>query len=185
MNRSILIKSLLYFFSFLLSIGTYCQSFLISKTSANFVSDKDFDSLLKAQYLPYAASKNISAGDFNARYPEYRPRLMELLESILQNPFVLLDKKYAAIEPGSPAFEKARNLYLGEIRKAVAVSLQNPSAFYQLFEPDFTDRILRFHADIDVEKNGQVHVTEFITIYNGNGQGNSGNNDIQRGIVRD
>ena len=50
---------------------------------------------------------------------------------------------------------------------------------------DFTDRILRFHTDIDVQKNGQVHVTEYITIYNGNGQGNATNNDIQRGIVRD
>ena len=185
MNRSLLCKGLLYFFSFSLSAGSFCQSFLVSKTSANFVSDRDYDSLLKAQYLPYAASKNISAEDFNARYPEYKQRLMELMESILQNPFALLDKKYVAIEPGSPGFEKARNLYLGEIRKAVEISLKNPSTFYQLFEPDFSDRILRFHADIDIEKNGQVHVTEFITIYNGNGQGNSGNNDIQRGIVRD
>ncbi|MGL6266501.1 MAG: DUF2207 domain-containing protein [Chitinophagaceae bacterium] len=52
-------------------------------------------------------------------------------------------------------------------------------------DADFTDRILRFHTDIDVQKNGELHVTEYITIYNGNGQGNTANNDIQRGIVRD
>jgi hypothetical protein len=58
--------------------------------------------------------------------------------------------------------------------------------FGQLFQaPDFTDRILHFHTDINVQKNGELNVTEYITIYNGNGQGNAANNDIQRGIVRD
>jgi Predicted membrane protein (DUF2207) len=161
------------------------QSFMVSETSAGFVADRDYDSLIAEQFLPYAVSKNISESDFKARYAEYKPRFIELLQAILQNPITALDKKFVSVEPGTPAYGKARMAYLGEIRRAVEMALNNPSAFYPMFEPDLSDRILRFHADIKVEKNGEVNVTEYITIYNGNGQGNSANNDIQRGIVRD
>jgi uncharacterized membrane protein YgcG len=59
---------------------------------------------------------------------------------------------------------------------------------------DFSDRILRFHSDIDVAKDGTIHVRENIRVYNGDGENSAGfersnsyytNNDIQRGIVRD
>ncbi len=161
------------------------QSFMVSERSAGFVTDRDYDSLVAEQFLPYAASKNISEGEFKVRYAEFKPRFIELLEALLQNSIAALDKKFAALETGTAAFEKARKVYLGEISRAVEVSLKNPAALYPMFEPDLSDRILRFHADIKVEKNGKVNVTEYITIYNGNGQGNSANNDIQRGIVRD
>ena len=58
------------------------------------------------------------------------------------------------------------------------------------FDP--TDRILSFHSDISIDKNGTIEVIEYITIFNGNGQQEnndlmvpSRNDDIQRGIVRD
>ena len=127
---------------------------MVSETSAGFVTDRDYDSLVAEQFLPYAASKNISERDFKVRYAEYKPRFIELLEAILQNPIAALDKKFAAVEPGTAAFEKARMVYLGEIRRAVEVSLNNPAALYPMFEPDISDRILRFHADIKVEKSG-------------------------------
>lgn len=50
---------------------------------------------------------------------------------------------------------------------------QYPSVF------DVNDRILKFHSDITVKEDGNLLVTENITIYNGN----SGN--IERGIFRD
>jgi uncharacterized membrane protein YgcG len=59
---------------------------------------------------------------------------------------------------------------------------------------DFSDRILSFHSAINVQKNGIIQVTEFITIYNGDAENTPGynnsnsvsnNNDIKRGIVRD
>ncbi len=181
----LLFRGLPFIFLLILTPGAYSQSFQVSETSAKFVNDRDYDSLLKVQYLPYAATKNIYTGDFNARFPEYKPRVLELMQSILQNPFGQLDQKYATLEPGSTAYEKVRKLYLAEISKAVGISLQNPAALYPLFEPDYSDRILQFHTDIAVQRNGDLNVTEYITVYNGNGHGNSANNDIQRGIVRD
>lgn len=59
---------------------------------------------------------------------------------------------------------------------------------------DVSDRILHFHSDIEVAKNGTITVTEHIRIFNGDGENTPGyssgkavffNNDIQRGIVRD
>jgi uncharacterized membrane protein YgcG len=69
-----------------------------------------------------------------------------------------------------------------------ALSQQSP------FINDFSDRILRFHSEIDVSEDGVVHVKEHIRIYNGDGENTPGynrmnsvytNNDIQRGLVRD
>lgn len=58
---------------------------------------------------------------------------------------------------------------------------------------DVSDRVLNFHSDITVHKDGAINVTETIRIYNGDGENTPGygkgffsyNNDIQRGIVRD
>jgi uncharacterized membrane protein YgcG len=58
---------------------------------------------------------------------------------------------------------------------------------------DFSDRILQFHSDIVVDPDGDLHVTEIIKIFNGDGENTPGfdrgsfafNNDIERGIVRD
>lgn len=58
---------------------------------------------------------------------------------------------------------------------------------------DFSDRILQFHSDITVNKNGKILVKEDITVYNGSGASSTGydgmssysNDDIKRGIVRD
>ena len=59
---------------------------------------------------------------------------------------------------------------------------------------DFSDRILRFHSDIVIKKNGNITVRENIRVFNGDGENTPGfdprnsiysNNDIQRGIVRD
>lgn len=65
---------------------------------------------------------------------------------------------------------------------------------HQVYLPkDFSDRVLNFHSDIVVGQDGDLHVTELIKIYNGDGENTPGfdkgsfafNNDIQRGIVRD
>lgn len=53
---------------------------------------------------------------------------------------------------------------------------------HTIAQRDLSDRILLFHADINVRADGDIHVTEMIRIFNGDG---GDNNDIQRGIVRD
>lgn len=59
---------------------------------------------------------------------------------------------------------------------------------------DFSDRILKFHSDINVQASGKISISEYITVYNGDGEDTPGydkghsfyyNNDIKRGIVRD
>ncbi|RYG33736.1 MAG: DUF2207 domain-containing protein, partial [Chitinophagaceae bacterium] len=71
---------------------------------------------------------------------------------------------------------------------SIAKAQQFPSSF-----KDFSDRILKFHSDITVNKDGKVLVKEYITIFNGSGTESNGydqrsmytNDDIKRGIVRD
>jgi uncharacterized membrane protein YgcG len=64
----------------------------------------------------------------------------------------------------------------------------------KIFLPkDFSDRILKLHSEISIDKDGDLHVKEFIKIFNGDGENTPGfdkasfsfNNDIQRGLVRD
>ena len=73
----------------------------------------------------------------------------------------------------------------------VPKTVQAQNADIQL---DVSDRILNFHSEITIDKNGKITVREHIRVYNGDGENTPGfingksvyyNNDIQRGIVRD
>ena len=52
-----------------------------------------------------------------------------------------------------------------------------------LTNKDENDRILDFHSDIRVSREGNIEISEMITVFNG--QGGNANDQIQRGIVRD
>ncbi|MBC6489722.1 DUF2207 domain-containing protein [Flavihumibacter stibioxidans] len=163
------------------------QSFYFDETSARFVDDAVFDSLILEKAIPIARSNGLTAEEFTSKYPAYRARFADLLLGMLQHRFMELRKlfEYNLPVPGSNADQQAKSKYIAEINKAIGRALENPAAFYPLFARDETDRILSFHSDIVVHPNGRLEVTELITIYNGDGGNASSNDDIRRGIVRD
>ena len=95
----------------------------------------------------------------------------------------------------SSVFDK-KILYKTALEKIIrAHILATPSISRQL-AIDHSDRILKFYSDIEVKQDGLIHVTEYITVYNGNGmqteiyrQGLDNyyeiNNTINHGIFRD
>jgi uncharacterized membrane protein YgcG len=164
------------------------QEFTITEFSTRFVNDNDFDSTIRVRSQPLATAKNISAANFDQRYPSVRSRIAELMKGMLTVGFSNSDRRYANISKKSPAFNTARRDYLSQITEAVKKLLQMPVAFQPLFSADNSDRILAFHSDIEVKKDGHLEVKETIRIYNGNGstaESSSDNDDIKRGIVRD
>src|SRR5690606_31191480 len=48
-----------------------------------------------------------------------------------------------------------------------------------------SDRILFFHSELVVSKEGKIEVTETIRVYNGDGSTFSQNDEIKHGILRD
>jgi uncharacterized membrane protein YgcG len=82
-----------------------------------------------------------------------------------------------------------------KVKKAIDDQIKSGAYLWKIFlASDYSDRILSFHSEIKVGANGQLHVLETITIFNGSGSYSPDidysvhpepNNDIQRGIVRD
>ncbi|ULQ57716.1 DUF2207 domain-containing protein [Flavihumibacter rivuli] len=166
----------------------------LTPNAARFISQKQVDSIFFEQALPLANSHRISATQFKSSLANMGDRVNLVLQATLLNPFYKLDAQYRNLSPGGKAWEQGRDAYLLAVKNGIARALENPHAFYPLFSFDPSDRILHFSSNITVQKNGELLVTEDITIYNGNGdegiRGDPGslpsqNNDIQRGIVRD
>ena len=171
----------------------YGQSFMVSVISSKYIKAPDYDSLIRNSALPVALGKHVSETDFLARYPNYRPQFAEILIPLLHSRFASLDRMYVnAGAAGSPGYKKARLHYLKEAGRVIETLFESAATIPGLFAIDNSDRILSFHSDITVMNNGKINVSEFITIFNGNGETSKGfnenaslNDDIQRGIVRD
>ncbi|HSB94375.1 MAG TPA: DUF2207 domain-containing protein [Flavitalea sp.] len=180
-------------FIFLVLFIAFCsavtgQEFIITEFSTRFVGERDFDSIIRVRSLPLAASRNISPAIFDQRYPSVRGQFSDLMKGLLTVGFTNSDRRYENVSKTSSTFNKARREYLFQIGEAVKKLLQMPVALQPLFTADNSDRILTFHSDVEVKKDGKLEVKETIRIYNGNGssdKGNSNNDDIKRGIVRD
>ena len=171
----------------LLLTTTVCarSQFAISEISGRFIKPADYDSIILEKAINIGSQRSLTAEEIKINYPKSRSRFSELLQALLQNPYTNLDNKYTNTSVGSSGFQKARQTYLSTAAEGVERALEYPDNFYPLFKKDNSDRILSFHSEIRIEKDGTVKVSEFISVYNGNGSGESVNDDIQRGIVRD
>ena len=183
-------------FSFFAADLLHGQSFKVSEVSMRFINDSDYDSLLYAVALPVAMQKNIAESEIRTHYSNYRDRYIEALRPLLQNRFAILDKTYQNIPVtrGRPLYDKARLSYLQNTKEILQTVLTGTALLSGLFAKNYNDRILKFHSDITVMPSGKLAVSEFITVFNGDGkasgEGESGsssstNNDIKRGIVRE
>lgn len=183
----------IFFLFFLLPGIVAAQTYGITETSSKFLSDRDYDSMILLKARPIALSKKISTAELESRLPTLHARFSELVYPHLFHAFKLMDREYEHIKEGDKAYKAARKNYLEVVKKTVDRVFENPQSFYPLFSFDNSDRILSFHSDVKMEKNGTIHVSETIRVYNGSAQSSSGsldtiassNDDIQRGIVRD
>ncbi len=181
---------------FLLVMPAAATSQVIAPTpaSARFLDDNRVDSILLQSFTVYGNSRGLSSQDIRDRYLVMRRQLADLFNALLQNPCQALDRRFKQVSDTDPGFPAARDAYDRALLDAVDRAMKTPESLFPLFEPNYSDRIRSFHADVEVMKNGEIRVHETITIYNGNGQLQpdlfqatmpSWNNDIQRGIVRD
>lgn len=188
-NRNGACRFLFLLITFVCSLQPgWSQQFRATERSAEYISDRDYDSIIRHYSLPIARRKNIAEASFDSRYPESRPRFAELLTQMLSMPFADIDKRAPASGKTSAGYQKIRSAYLQQLSNSVKRLLENPLIFSPLFSTDVSDRILNFHSDIVVAQDGEIEVTETIRVYNGNGSAGeliSSNDDIKRGIVRD
>ncbi|WP_290793922.1 DUF2207 domain-containing protein [Flavihumibacter sp. UBA7668] len=178
----------LLIFCCIISICSWSQEpFLITENAARFLSPAKLDSVT-ASALRSAAQKNqIGPAIFSERYAAYRPRIAELIKSFVLFSYRVLDKKTESKnpEPGSPAFTAIQQQYLQPVQEALTRIIATPASVYPLLEGDESDRVIRFHSELNILASGEIQVTETIKIYNGEGGTLSENDDIKRGIVRD
>jgi len=186
--KTVLAKLIVAFACVIFCLPAIAQEFKITESSSKFVTDADFDSVIRKTFLPIAVGKNVSPSIFDHRYPASRERFANLLKGLLTIDYSRLDKRYVSLSKDSRQFNTAKAEYLSLIGPAVNRISETPIIFHDLLTGDNTDRILSFHSDIRVLANGSLEVTETIKVFNGNGpDGNnsSNNDDIKRGIVRD
>jgi uncharacterized membrane protein YgcG len=138
--------------------------------------------------------KGLTESDIRERYQVMRVQMAELFRSLLMNPCMALDRRFARLAENDARIPAAQDAYDRALQDAIERALETPASLFPLFEPNYSDRIRSFHSDIEVMKDGELRVRESITVYNGNGQQQAAlfeatmpsvNNDIQRGIVRD
>ncbi|MEO6000919.1 MAG: DUF2207 domain-containing protein [Chitinophagaceae bacterium] len=195
-NNSISVKVILLivFFFFPVTRGLFGQSFNVSGISSRFIHDSDYDSLIQSVARPVALRNEITASEVKTRYVNNRTYYTKTLQPLLQSRFTILDKTYQNIPAitGTATYNRIRLDYLNKTKEILQTILSGTPILSALFAKDYNDRILSFHSDITVLSNGKLVLSEFITIFNGEGQtGGEGsqsslyvNNDIKRGIVR-
>jgi uncharacterized membrane protein YgcG len=185
-------KAILLFLFLLLSTLLHGQDLFYTKTSSQLFTKEELRTLIRESALKTVSEHKIDRDVFELTYPPLENQLL-----VTSKPVIV--KKFRWIEStgGSSDREREIELYKKELYRAVRDVILSNSAFEKLVAADQTDRILKFFSDIKVKKNGLMEVTEYITIYNGDGSqsdlyydihpndSHEINNDIQHGLVRD
>jgi uncharacterized membrane protein YgcG len=170
------------------------QLFAPTEQSTRFLTDEVADSILFEAFTAYGLQQGLSPADLRDRYQVMRPQVAEMTRAVTGQAMRDLDRRYRDLREGDPGYAKATLAYLNAFQDGVRRMLSSSAPLYPLFVRNESDRILSFHAEINVERSGVIRVEETIRIYNGNGATQpaifdatlpSPNNDIQRGIVRD
>lgn len=185
--------TLLIFFSGSAFQSALAQVYSITEISSRFLRDADYDSLIYEKALPLASERKMSQQELKERMFPYRSKFAEAIWPLLHHDFMIMDKRYGHIGNGNTSYAPTRKIYLNAVKNAVERAFEYPSSFYPVFSINITDRILSFHSEVTIEADGTIHVSETITVYNGDGRNSqadrdtlpSENDDIQRGIVRD
>ncbi|MFT3909912.1 MAG: DUF2207 domain-containing protein [Ferruginibacter sp.] len=157
-----------------------------TKASDYYFSDGEYEELIRKAAIETASNENISESVVTDNYVA----LKDVIESISRP---VITKKFSWLETGifskpakgTAAFDKRKDAYIHELQRGVRDALlANNIIFDNLKKIDQSDRILSFHSDITINKNGMYSVVETIKIYNGDGGYGSMNDEIKRGITR-
>jgi uncharacterized membrane protein YgcG len=185
-------KVILLFLFLLLSTLLHGQDLFYTKAASQLFTKEELRTLIRESALKTVSEHKIDRDVFELNYPPLEDQLL-----VTSRPVIV--KKFWWIESTGSSSDREREieLYKKELYRAVRDVIVSNSAFEKLVAADQTDRILKFFSDIKVKKSGLLEVTEYITIYNGDGsQGDlyydihpdasrEINNEIQHGLVRD
>ncbi len=181
---SIVLISLILFWSSL--SGLRAAEARYTRASAAYFSEAELRQSIREASAGVATENGIPESLFDFVYPEYEERIHEVSRPFIVKRFGWLEEGlFTKPAPGTPAFEKRKTAYANELRRGVTEAMLSDSLLSGvLLTRNESDRILIFRSDIVISGSGTIHVTEEITVYNGDGSFNSGNDEIKRGIVR-
>ncbi len=157
-----------------------------TKAGDIYFTGDEYQQLIRKAAIEAAADEDIPSSVITDNYNA----LQQVIEAISRP---VITKKFRWLEAGifskpvkgTAAFDKRKEAYTLELQHGVRDALLSNSIIFQnLKKIDQTDRILSFNSDITIDKNGMYSVVETIRIYNGDGGGNSSNDEIKRGITR-
>ena len=174
------------------------QDSTVAVLRQQFIPDSVMRQLVKEELWKLAKPAQVLQLPFNTRfgggYPHLWQTLQPQVDEALAN-LVARNPAWQQAKPGTPTYKAAQQAFAATVRNTVKAGVMASVELRRFVAPDFSDRILIFHSDIQVLQDGGMLVEETITIYNGNGNTGIGydeavypasiNNDIKRGIVRD
>ncbi len=171
-----------------MSLSAQAQEIVITPASSKEFKPGELRTLIREAAFEALGEFDVPRQVFDKNYPAMEEILLEKSRPVLV-------KKFKWVEyTGS---HNNREVYRKELYRGIRDVLFDDGTFRTLYNLDQSDRILSYYSDIVVRKDGWIHVTEHITIFNGDGSQNafyrdahpnessSINNDIQHGLVRD
>lgn len=175
-------KYLSLLFSFLVfSTFTLAREISFNTYADKLFSDSAYQAIIKKQC--HKITKEIARAPipFESNFDLYQDSILTLAKPLIEKKFLEIETKLLAQKTKELI---AMQLFEKSLNNAVSVTLsQNQGLQYALAKKDFNDRITSFDSKIKIHKDGQIEVTETITIANFSDE--SSNNTIKRGITRD
>ena len=168
------------------------QDVFFTSASSKLFTKEELRHLIREAAFDGVKEYQVPRAIFDSRYPQLENQLLSIAKLKITRAFTRVEKVGVGNSKGQMIED-----YKQEVKIAVRdVVVYNPF-FQNLVVVDQTDRILKFFSDIKVKKSGLLEVTEYITIYNGNGEQSrpyrhlfpqaerNVNDDIKHGLVRD
>ncbi len=157
-----------------------------TKTSDKYFTGEDYQALIRKAAIEAAANEDIPESVIAGNYSSLQPIIEAISRPVILKKFNWLENgMFSKPVKGTEAFNKRKEAYARELQRGVRDALlSNNIIFQNLKKTDQTDRILSFHSDITIDRSGMYTVVETIKIYNGDGGGESSNDEIKRGITR-
>lgn len=178
-----IVTSLFLLLLLILSVFAKAQ-IIFTQEATRYLTEEEYKKLLREGAREAAANKGVPLSVFDENYTLYRNEILSTATPLIIKKFRWIEDGYSTQPaPGSKSFNNRKKLYEKELKRGVRDAILNDETLVKkLFELNEDDRIISFHSDVNVGKNGTLTVKETIKIYNGKG----GDNDlIQRGITRE
>lgn len=170
-----------------------------SKISHRYFTSHELDSLVYNIARQAFRDNKVPDSHFEKQYEIIKPLLNGYISPKLKEQFRITEfynEQSIAGYRDPKKFTLLKNQYLKHFQRIVYNEIYENENLSWALNFNTNDRIVYFHSDVSVGRNGNLEVEETITIYNGDGEGNklfangsvlsagTDNNAIQRGIIR-